>query len=214
MTAVVTHSGASPACEADWQAINWRNIEQQVCRLQMRIAKSFREKKYSKAKALQWLLTHSHQAKLLAVRRVVKNKGAKTPGVDKIIWTTSKQKIQAALSLRRRGYQPLPLRRVYIPKKQKGEMRPLSIPVMKCRAMQALYLLALEPIAEMMADKNSYGFRPLRSAADAIGQCFSALAKQGSANYILEADIKSCFNNISHQWLLKNTPMDKEILKK
>jgi RNA-directed DNA polymerase len=148
------------------------------------------------------------------VRRVVKNQGAKTPGVDKIIWTTPKQKIQAALSLRRRGYQTLPLRRIYIPKKQNGKMRPLSIPAMKCRAMQALHLLALEPIAEMKADKNAYGFRPLRSAADAIGQCFSALAKQGSATYILEADIKSCFDTISHQWLLKNTPMDKEILKK
>ena len=130
------------------------------------------------------------------MKRVVKNRGAKTPGVDKIIWKTPKQKMQGALSLRRRGYQPLPLRRIYIPKKQKGQMRPLSIPAMKCRAMQALYLLALEPIAEMLADKNAYGFRPLRAAADASAQCFSALAKRGSAEYILEADIKSCFDNI------------------
>ncbi len=214
MTAVNFHAGAPTTCKQDWNAVKWQEIERQVRRLQMRIAKAFREEKYSKAKALQWLLTHSYQAKLLAVRRVVKNRGAKTPGVDKIIWTTPKQKIQAALSLKRRGYHPLPLRRVYIPKKQKGQKRPLSIPAMKCRAMQALHLLALEPIAETIADKNSYGFRTLRSTADAIAQCFSALAKRGSATYILEADIKSCFDKISHQWLLKNTPMDKEILKK
>ena len=214
MTEVFTHSGAPTTCKQDWRAINWPHAEKQVRRLQMRIAKAFREKKYGRARALQWLLTHSYHAKLIAVKRVVNNQGAKTPGVDKIIWITPKQKIQAALSLRRREYKTLPLRRIYIPKKQKGKMRPLSIPVMKCRAMQALYLLALEPIAEMKADKNSYGFRPLRSAADAISQCFSALAKQGSASYILEADIKSCFDTISHQWLLNNIPMDKEILKK
>jgi RNA-directed DNA polymerase len=80
--------------------------------------------------------------------------------------------------------------------------------------MQALYLLALDPVAEMMADKNAYGFRPLRSAADAKCQCFNALAKRHSAKYILEADIKSCFDKISHQWLLKNVPVDNLILKK
>jgi len=214
MTAMTLHAGASTMCTQDWNVIHWHDIEKHVRRLQLRIAKAFREKKYGKAKALQWLLTHSHHAKLLAVKRVVSNPGAKTPGVDKVIWTTPTQKVQAALTLRRRGYQPLPLRRIYIPKKQKGKRRPLSIPAMKCRGMQALYLLALEPIAEMMADKNAYGFRPLRSTADALCQCFSALAKQGSANYILEGDIKSCFDSISHPWLLQNTPMDKEILKK
>ena len=214
MTAVNIHSGAPAACNQDWDAINWHDIEQQVRRLQMRIAKAFREKKYGKAKALQWLLTHSHHAKLFAVKRVVTNKGAKTPGVDKVIWTTPKQKMRAALTLRRRGYQPLPLRRIYIPKKHGGKLRPLSIPVMKCRAMQALHLLALEPIAEIKADRNSYGFRPLRSAADAIAQCFNSLSRQTAAAYILEADIKSCFDKISHQWLLENIPTDKEILKK
>ena len=111
-------TGASSASKLTWETINWIHVSKEVKRLQMRIAKAFREKKYGKAKALQWLLTHSQHAKLLAVKRVVKNKGAKTPGVDKIIWTTSKQKIQAALTLRQRGYKTLPLRRIYIPKKQ------------------------------------------------------------------------------------------------
>lgn len=82
------------------------------------------------------------------------------------------------------------------------------------RAHQALHLLALEPIAEITADINSYGFRPKRSSADAIEQCFIALARKGSAQWLLEGDIKACFDSISHQWLLENIPMDKEVLKR
>jgi RNA-directed DNA polymerase len=168
----------------------------------------------AKTKALQRILTHSFFAKLLAVKRVVQNQGAKTPGVDNVIWNTSDQKIQAALSLKRRGYQTQPLKRIYIPKKQKGKLRPLSIPVMLCRAQQALHLLSLEPLAELKADKNAYGFRPLRSAADAIEQCFKSLAQKSSAHYILEGDICACFDSISNPWLMANIPMDKEILGK
>lgn len=214
MTAVATLTGAPTACASNWSDIQWRPVEKQVNRLQMRIAKAFREKRYGKAKALQWLLTHSYTAKLLAVKRVTQNRGARTPGVDRITWKTPKQKMQAVASLTRRNYKTLPLRRIYIEKKQKGKFRPLSIPVMRCRAMQALHLLALEPIAETMADKNSYGFRPLRSTADAIAQCFIALSRKNSAQFILEADIRACFDGISHSWLQGNVPMDKEILKK
>lgn len=183
-------------------------------RLQMRIAKAFREGKHGKVKALQWILTHSFYAKVLAVKRVVQNRGAKTPGVDNVRWKTPRQMMKAASSLKRRGYQTKPLKRIYIPKKQKGKLRPLSIPTMQCRAMEALYLLALEPIAETMADKNAYGFRTLRSTADAIEQCFKALCQKQLAQYILEGDIRACFDTISHQWLLQNIPMDKEMLGK
>ena len=207
-------AGAPSASSLTWETIVWSKVRVHVRRLQMRIAKAFREGKQGKAKALQWILTHSFYAKLLAVRRVVLNRGAKTPGVDNVIWKSSTQKLQAALSLKRVGYNTQPLRRIYIPKKQKGYYRPLSIPTMRCRAQQALHLLSLEPIAEMMADKNAYGFRPLRSTADAIEQCFIALAKKHSAAYILEGDIKDCFNTISSEWLLTHTPMDKEILGK
>lgn len=206
----------APATQAKktWAELDWPTINAFVHRLQMRIAKAYREKRYGKAKALQWLLTHSHQAKLLAVKRVTSNRGAKTSGVDKVIWTTPKQKMQAATDLKRRRYQALPLRRIYIPKKQKGKLRPLSIPAMACRAQQALHLLSLEPISETMADQHAYGFRPKRSAADAIEQCQRALQRSDSAKWILEADIKSCFDSISKTWLLENVPMDKEILKK
>ncbi len=96
--------------------------------------------------------------------------------------------------------------------KKNGKLRPLSIPVMRCRAMQALHALALKPIAETIGDRNSYGFREGRSCADAIGQCFCALAKSYAPVWVLEGDIKSCFDRISHKWLLANIPMDKRTL--
>ena len=134
MTAAVQPlTGASSASDK-WNSIKWKNIEAEVYRLQMRIAKAVSEGRHGKVKALQWLLTHSFHAKALAVKRVVQNKGGKTPGVDKIIWKTPQQKMQAAQSLKRKGYHTQPLKRIYIPKKD-GRLRPLSIPSMKCRAM-------------------------------------------------------------------------------
>ena len=179
----------------------------------MRIAKAVREGRFGKAKALQWLLTHSYFAKLPAVKRVTSNKGKKTPGIDGVVWTINREKIDAVSQLKHRGYSPLPLRRIYIPKKN-GKKRPLSIPVMKDRAMQALHKPALEPVAETTADPNSYGFRPFRSCADAIGQCFICLGKSYSPKWVLEGDIKACFDEISHQWLLNNILMDNTVLSK
>jgi RNA-directed DNA polymerase len=205
-------TGASSNRISDWQAINWPKVRQCVRRLQLRIAKAIRAGKHGKAKALSWLLTHSRSARLLAVRRVTENKGAKTPGVDNVIWRTDKQKLAATQDLKRRGYRPLPLRRHYIPKKN-GKMRPLSIPTLRDRAMQALHALALKPIAETLGDRNSYGFREGRSCADAIGQCFCALAKSYAPVWVLEGDIKACFDRINHDWLLKSIPMDKRMLR-
>lgn len=196
-----------------WDGLNWVKVKRQVRRLQARIVKAVQVSRHSKAKALQWLLTHSFSGKALAVKRVTENKGKNTPGVDKVTWKTPGAKTNAIASLKRRGYTTLSLRRIYIPKKN-GKMRPLGIPVMKCRAMQALHLLALEPVAETTADPNSYGFRPERSTADAGAQCFIALAQKTGAEWVLEADIQGCFDNISHDWMIANIPTDKVALKK
>jgi RNA-directed DNA polymerase len=196
----------------DWKSIHWMGLQQQVRRLQVRIAKAIKNGNRGKASALQWLLTHSRAAKLLAVRRVTTNRGAKTPGVDNVIWRTSKQKFQAADNLQRHGYRPKPLRRVYILKKN-GKLRPLSIPTMHDRAMQALYALALLPVAETWADPHSYGFREERSCADALQHVFLVLATKRSPQWVLEGDIRACFDEISHEWLLQHVPMDRQVLR-
>lgn len=204
--------GAASNKTSDWKAIDWPKARRDVRRLQLRIAKAIRAGQRGRAKALSWLLTHSRSAKLLAVKRVTENKGAKTSGVDNVLWRTDRQKYAAVQNLKRRGYRPLPLRRHYIPKKN-GKLRPLSIPTLYDRAQQALHALALKPIAETVGDRNSYGFREGRSCADAIGQCFCALAKSYAPVWVLEGDIKSCFDRISHSWLLKSIPMDKRVLR-
>lgn len=189
-------AGAASQIVQGWHDIEWHAVQSNVRRLQARIVKATQEGKWGKVKALQRLLTHSFSGKALAVKRVTENQGKNTPGVDKDIWDTPEKKAKAIRELRQRGYHPLPLRRVYIPKRN-GKMRPLSIPCMRCRAMQALYLLALDPVTETTADPNSYGFRSERSTADALVQCYNIYGNRYSAHYALEGDIKSCFDHAS-----------------
>jgi len=198
--------------ELNWRSIDCGKARREVRRLQMRIAKAVKEGKYGRVKSLQWILTHSFHAKTLAVKRVTSNKGKNTPGVDGVIWRGARAKMQAILSLRQHGYKAQPLRRTYIPKKN-GKKRPLSIPTMYDRAMQALYKLALAPIAETTADRNSYGFREGRSCADAIAAAFNALSKPNSATWVLKIDITGCYDNISKSWLMGNIPIEKRILR-
>jgi RNA-directed DNA polymerase len=197
----------------DWHAISWRKVFRSVRRLQIRIAEAMRRGRRGKVHALRRILTRSLSAAYWAVRRVTENQGKKTPGVDGIIWSTPEAKQEAARFIQTRRHTPLPLRRVYIPKAN-GKRRPLGIPAMQDRATQALHGLALEPIAEHLADPNSYGFRRERSTADAIGQCYITLAKRASPEWALEGDITACFDQISHAWLLQHMPMDKCMLAK
>ena len=196
-----------------WNFIPWDKVYEKVRSLQRRIAKAISEGKPGRAKALQWILTHSLAAKLMAVKRVTENKGKNTPGVDGVLWKTSKEKLKAAKSLSRKGYIVKPLRRVYI-KKKNGKERPLGIPTMKDRAMQALFLTALDPVSETTADFSSYGFRRKRSCHDAIERCYIHLARKDSAISILEGDIKGCFDNINHDWITSNIPIDKRVVTK
>lgn len=196
-----------------WHGISWSDVHRVVGRLQIRIAKATKAGEWRQVKRLQRLLTHSTSAKALAVRRVTENRGHKTPGVDQVLWNTPEAKFTAIASLGNKKYKPLPLRRIHIPKKS-GGTRPLGIPTMKDRASQALHLLSLDPVAETIGDTNSYGFRRERSTADAIEQVKNALSRKDSPQWILEGDIKGCFDNISHNWLLQHVPMNKQVLQK
>jgi RNA-directed DNA polymerase len=213
MTAVAT-AGAVSHAAVEWHAINWPKAHQNVRRLQARIVKAVQAGRWGKVKALQPLLTRSFSAKALAVKRVTENSGKRTPGVDGILWDSPEKKAKAIGQLRQYGYRPQPLRRLWIPKNHGQGRRPLGIPCKVDLAIQALYLQALEPIAETTGDPNSYGFRKERPTADTIAQCFKALSRGKSPKWILEGDIQSCFDAISHDWLLAHIPMDKTILRK
>ena len=195
-----------------WSDIDWPTAYAHVNRLQARIAKAQKNGKKNLVKRLQHLLVNSFYAKCVAVRKVTTNKGKRTPGVDKVLWETPKQKLDAVRDLNPIGYRAKPLRRKFIPKKN-GKMRPLSIPTMKDRAMQALYALALDPVSETTADLHSYGFRKYRGPRDAARRLYADLYQTDAGQWVVEGDIRGCFDHISHEWLMKNIPMDKRILK-
>src|SRR5262245_2087970 len=213
MSAAVTLAGAAPDLAPGWHGIDWRAVWRNVRRLQARIVKALQVNRWGKVQALVHLLTHSFSGRAAAVLRVTENQGAKTPGVDQEVWDSPDKKATAWPALRPRGYQPQPLRRVHIPKSN-GTKRPLGIPTMRDRAMQALYLLGLDPIAETTGDPHSYGFRTGRCCADALQRCFQVLCHRTSAAWVLEGDITSCFDRISHDWLLAHVPMNRVILRK
>ena len=183
-----------------WQDLPWKRIERAVFKLQKRIYQaSLRDDKQIVHK-LQRLLISSWSARCLAVRRVTQdNRGRKTAGVDGVKSLPPRQRLRFSHRLRLSGT-ACPVRRVWIPKPGKSEKRPLGIPTMQDRAEQALAKLALEPEWEARFEPNSYGFRPGRSAHDAIEAIFNTVCHR--ARYVLDADIAACFDRISHTALL------------
>ncbi len=169
-------SASTKSFEA-WKQLPWKKCQKVIVRLQRRIVKAVQEGRWGKVKTLQHLLTRSFSGKALAVKRVTENQGKNTAGVDRQLWSTCNAKFQGIKQLKQRGYKPSPLKRIYI-SKSNGKRRPLGIPTIKDRAMQALYLFALEPIAETISDRHSYGFRPKRSCADATVACHLLLASR------------------------------------
>lgn len=158
-----------------WNQINWEQAESYINRLQIRIVKATLEEKWRLVKRLQYLITHSFYGRAMAVKRVISNKGKNTPGIDGVVWRTDKAKEDAIRNLETKSFTASPLRRIYIEKFGKKEKRPLGIPTMSDRAMQALQLLGLEPVAETNADTVSFGFRKYRGAFDAKEYAFSIL---------------------------------------
>jgi len=195
-----------------WNAINWHKAISIVNRIQTRIVKAVKAGDKQRVRGLQRLQSHTLAAKLLAVRRVTSNRGKKTAGVDNIKLNTPESKWQAVQQLNRRGYKPQPNKRIYILKKN-GKQRALGIPTMPDRSEQALELMGLDPVSECTADSHSYGFRNKRSAQDAMAGCYNALRRKGSPKWVLEGDIKGCFDHISQQWLIDNIPTDKRKLR-
>jgi len=189
----------------DWDKLVWGKVRRLVFNLQKRIYKATKSGKYRKARSLMYLLQNSYYATLLAVRTVTTdNKGKRTAGVDRVKVNTPKRKmalVKDMLDTIQRGwdnYKPMPAKRIYIPKAN-GKLRPLGIPTIKDRAMQAVTKLALEPYYEAKFESCSYGFRPAMGCHDAIDKIASVLLKK--QKWVLDADIKGCFDNIDHKFL-------------
>ena len=209
----IRKDAASLSGPTDWHSIDWKLVMRFVGKMQLRIAQAEQEKDFRRVKRLQRSLIRSWQAKALAVRKVTENQGKRTSGIDRELWDTPEKKWKATCCLSPKGYRASPLWRVWIPKTPDKE-RPLGIPTMRDRAMQALFLFALAPAVECASDPNSYGFRKGRSTHDARAQLFNSLSSKASAPWILDADIAGFFDNISHDWLLNHVHMNKVMLRK
>ena len=184
----------------EWHSINWRKLERSVYKLQKRIYQASARGDVKAYRRLQKTLMKSWSARALAVRRVTQdNQGKKTAGVDGVKSLTPKQRLELTGNLNL-GSKVSPTRRVWIPKPGTEEKRPLGIPTMKDRALQALVKLVLEPEWEARFEPNSYGFRAGRSCHDAIGAIFNAI--NGKPKYVLDADIAKCFDRINQEKLL------------
>ena len=191
-----------------WADINWHAVEGNVRRLQERIYRATMNKAWRKVKNLQQLLVRATSNKLLAIRRITQeNQGKHTAGIDGVVYDTPEARwklFQEGLSLR--GYKPRPVRRVYIPK-DNGKQRPLGIPTGKDRVIQAIVKAALEPEWEARFEANSYGFRPGRCTMDAITAIHITMNRKDSSQWVLDADISGCFDNIDHGPLLAKLPV-------
>ncbi|NEO82450.1 group II intron reverse transcriptase/maturase [Moorena sp. SIO4G3] len=200
--------------QSEWKKVNWRKLEITIFKLQKRIYRASQRGDVRVVRKLQKTLMKSWSAKMLAVRKVTQeNKGKKTAGIDGQKALTNKQRLAlvASLTIYKK---PQPTRRVWIDKPGRSEKRPLGIPTIYDRALQALTKQALEPEWEARFEPNSYGFRPGRSCHDAIGAIFISINK--AQKWVLDADISKCFDKINHQKLLEklNTyPSMKRLIK-
>jgi RNA-directed DNA polymerase len=193
--------------------IDWRRCHLDLMKLQDRLTTASIKNEHNEIYKLQDQITRSFAARALAVRKVVSNRGKNTPGIDGIRWKTSKEKYKAIHSLKDlSSYKAQPVKRVYIPKPGKKDLRPLGIPTYYDRAVQALWLFALDPVLEAKSDPRSYGFRKARSAHDAATYLHLVLGSKHGKRLVWEADIEKFFDKVNHQWLIGNVPMNKRIL--
>jgi RNA-directed DNA polymerase len=202
-----------------WNELEWKDIILKVKAHQDKIVRATMAGDMKGVYNLQRELITSFEGRAVAVRGVVTNTGGKTPGVDQVTWKNPAERFEAIKELGRivnnpHGYKASPLKRIMIPKPNSTEERPLSIPTLRDRTVQAVYKLAVDPVVETRSDLNSYGFRKGRSQHDAIAFMRTYLDKTHSPRHILEADIAKCFDKIDHEFLMKNTPIcDKSVLR-
>ncbi|MGW0993554.1 group II intron reverse transcriptase/maturase [Streptomyces sp. NPDC002523] len=195
-----------PKDVANWDDVAWRHHEDNVARLRQRIFKATREQDWAVVRSLQKLMLRSWSNTLISVRQVTqRNVGRRTAGIDGETALSPEARMDVAVRVHRTrsSWNPLPVRRVYIPKAN-GKQRPLGIPVIMDRCHQARVRNALEPEWEARFEPRSYGFRPGRSCADAIGALFSTLnGSRARRLWILDADLSAAFDRIGHEPLLE-----------
>lgn len=192
-----------------WYDLPWKKITYKIEKLQKRLAEAAHNQDWSRVRKLQKLILHSHYAHLLAVHRVTMKTQKRTPGIDKKFWHTTEERFDAVEYLKNnwQTHHFSPLMRVIIPKdSDRTKTRPLSVPKIIDRAMQALYLLAIDPVVEEIADTHAYGFRKNRSAQDAIKDIRYNFDLLNTRTWVAKADIHECFDHVSHEWLIENTP--------
>ncbi|MED4025791.1 group II intron reverse transcriptase/maturase [Priestia megaterium] len=200
-----TVSATSPL--TDWNSVPWVRIEQYVRKLQQRIyrAESLGEKR--KVRNLQRMLMRSEAALLISIRQVTQlNKGKRTAGVDGYKASTPQERVQLFNKLKDYNifnHKPSPTKRTYIPKKDKGKLRPLGIPVMIDRVYQNIVKMALEPQWESQFEATSYGFRPKRGCHDAVAAIFNKVDAKSKKKWVFEGDFRGCFDNLNHDYIME-----------
>jgi RNA-directed DNA polymerase len=191
-----------------WHDINWQHVNKFVSNIQYKMVVAYRKGNLNEVYNLQYRVIMSYEGRALAVRKVSSNKGNKTPGVDKILWNSPSKKLKAISELRSvllmaKSYNPDHVKRVWIPKTNSKDLRPLGIPTVLDRALQTLVTLSLDPIIEETSDLYSYGSRKFRSPHDALNRLRHLLDKPNSSKWIFDIDLSKCFDNISHEFIEK-----------
>lgn len=193
-----------------WDGMDWSAAEEKLATIQERLTIAAYRKNDKEIEDIQKRIVRDVEIKCLAVRHVVNSTAS--PGVDKIKWRTSAEKMRAAISLTSKDYHASPMRQILITAKNTGKERRPRIPTYYDRAMNVLYGYSLIPVTEAMAERKSFAFRPGRSTQDAHAYVLEALKGNDAPEYVVCGDIKAYYSHIQHSWLLKNVPMDKRVL--